>query len=54
MPENNDSPATIKQREILAFLGLTGVVAPALAIAVVAAYGFAVWFYQLFVGPPTG
>jgi len=30
------------------------VMAPVLAVIVVAGYGFAVWIYQLFAGPPAG
>ena len=45
---------TTKRREWLVFLGLTFVVAPALAVAVVGGYGFAVWMYQIIAGPPTG
>jgi nitrate reductase NapE len=44
-----------KARERTAFLLLTAVVFPTLAVLFVAAYGFAVWFWQMFVsGPPTG
>jgi nitrate reductase NapE len=38
--------------EIFAFLFLTGVVMPALAVGVVGGYGFAVWIYHMVVGPP--
>jgi periplasmic nitrate reductase NapE len=41
-----------KRMEILAFLLLTGVVMPALAVGVVGSYGFAVWIYHMVVGPP--
>ena len=43
-----------KAREVKVFLFLTVVLAPVLAIAFVGAYGFAVWIYQMFAGPPTG
>ena len=32
---------------------LTFVMAPVAAVAVVSGFGFAVWIFQLFVGPPT-
>ncbi len=38
--------------EIFAFLFLTAVVMPALAVAVVGSYGLAVWVYQMAAGPP--
>lgn len=50
-----DEPAALRQRkkeEFRTWFFLTFVMAPVLAVAIVSAYGFAVWFYQLFVGPP--
>lgn len=41
-------------QELRAFLVLTVVMAPVLAVLVVSGYGFAVWVYQMFAGPPTG
>ncbi|MDQ8022555.1 MAG: periplasmic nitrate reductase, NapE protein [Moraxellaceae bacterium] len=41
-----------KAQELRSFLFLTAVMAPALAVITVAGYGFLVWFYQLFAGPP--
>jgi nitrate reductase NapE len=38
--------------EILTFLFLTIFLAPILAVAIVGGYGFAVWMYQIFAGPP--
>lgn len=46
-------PSTRKQ-ELRAFLFLTAVLVPALAVAVVGTYGLAVWIYQMIAGPPTG
>lgn len=43
-----------KRRERAAFLLLTAVVFPVLAILIVAAYGFLVWAWQMLAGPPTG
>ncbi|APV52036.1 periplasmic nitrate reductase, NapE protein [Betaproteobacteria bacterium GR16-43] len=47
----NDSPHEKKQ-ELKAFLFLTVVMAPAIAGTVIVVYGFAVWVYQMFAGPP--
>ena len=41
-----------KRMEIFAFLFLTAMVMPALAVAVVGTYGLAVWTYQMVAGPP--
>ena len=41
-----------KRMEIFAFLFLTAVVMPALAVGVVGSYGFAVWIYHMVTGPP--
>jgi periplasmic nitrate reductase NapE len=41
-----------RRMEIFAFLFLTGVVMPALAVATVGSYGLAVWVYQMVAGPP--
>jgi nitrate reductase NapE len=38
--------------EIYAFLIVTAVVMPALAVATVATYGLSVWIYQAVYGPP--
>jgi len=38
--------------EIFAFLFLTAVLMPALAVATVGSYGLAVWIYQMASGPP--
>ena len=44
-----------KRQERLAFLLLTAVVFPLMAVLIVAGYGFMVWMWQiLFTGPPTG
>ena len=44
---------TEKKSELKAFLFLTVVMAPILAGLIVAGYGFAVWIYQMFAGPPS-
>src|SRR4051812_50227374 len=41
-----------KRMEIFAFLFLTAVLMPALAVATVGGYGLAVWIYQILAGPP--
>jgi len=41
-----------KRMEIFAFLFLTAVVMPALAVGLVGSYGLAVWIYHMVVGPP--
>ena len=42
-----------KRQELTVLLFLTLVLAPLIAIAIVAGYGFVVWMYQLIAGPPT-
>jgi len=47
------NPYTRRGKELRAFVFLTVVLAPVVAVAVVGGYGFAVWMYQMFVaGPP--
>jgi nitrate reductase NapE len=41
-----------QRMEIFAFLFLTAVVMPVLAVGTVGSYGLAVWIYQMFAGPP--
>lgn len=41
-----------RRMEIFAFLFLTAVVMPALAVATVGGYGLTVWIYQMVAGPP--
>lgn len=48
----DDREARASERN--AFLFLTVVMAPVVAVLVVSGYGFAVWIWQLFAGPPTG
>ncbi|MCC8363733.1 periplasmic nitrate reductase, NapE protein [Lysobacter sp. A6] len=51
VPEDD---AVAKSRERIAFLLLTAVVFPLATVMIVAGYGFAVWVWQMFAGPPTG
>jgi len=41
-----------KAQELRAFLFLSVVLAPVLAVGVVSGFGFLVWMYQLVAGPP--
>ena len=41
-----------RPQELRAFLFLSVVLAPVVAVAVVTGYGFLVWIYQMFAGPP--
>ncbi|MBB3192230.1 periplasmic nitrate reductase, NapE protein [Halomonas cerina] len=41
-----------KKQELLVFLFLALVLFPILAVLLVSGYGFAVWIFQLFAGPP--
>lgn len=43
-----------QRSELRVFLLITVVVFPVLAVGLVASYGFAVWIWQMFNGPPTG
>lgn len=53
MNQPRDS-VVVRRRERLAFLLLTAVVFPLLTVLIVAGYGFVVWVWQMFNGPPTG
>lgn len=48
----DDKPPTTKKEELRAFLLLSVVMAPVLAVLIVSGYGFLVWMYQLVAGPP--
>ncbi len=50
----DDTSGRLRRRrmEIFAFLFLTAVLMPALAVAAVGSYGLAVWVYQMAAGPP--
>ena len=41
-----------RRMEVFAFLLLTAVIMPALAVATVGSYGLTVWLYQMIAGPP--
>jgi nitrate reductase NapE len=50
--ENFPDKAVEKSDERLAVFLLIVVLAPALSIAIVGSYGFAIWISQIFFGPP--
>ncbi|KRA45253.1 periplasmic nitrate reductase, NapE protein [Pseudoxanthomonas sp. Root630] len=55
MEQSEGTAVASKQQERLAFLLLTVVIFPLMAVLIVAGYGFLVWMWQLlFSGPPTG
>lgn len=47
-----DDESAARKRETRAFLFLTVVLAPAIAVALVGGMGFTIWFYQMIAGPP--
>jgi nitrate reductase NapE len=47
-----DAHPSTRQEEFRSFLFFTVVMAPVLAIVLVAGYGFLVWIYQMLSGPP--
>ncbi len=50
--DGTNERARRRRMEIFAFLFLTAVMMPALAVAAVGSYGLAVWIYQMAAGPP--
>jgi nitrate reductase NapE len=50
--DQSGNPAYKRRMEIYAFLILTVVVMPALAVATVGTWGLTVWIYQAIHGPP--
>jgi nitrate reductase NapE len=50
--DRKDNAAHRRRMEIIAFLFLTAVLMPGLAVATVGSYGLAVWIYQMIAGPP--
>lgn len=50
--DETSTRARRRRMEIFAFLFLTAVVLPALAVGVVGGYGLTVWVYQMVAGPP--
>lgn len=48
----NQKNSSTRKEEARSFAFLTVVMAPVLAGLLIAAYGFMVWIYQMFAGPP--
>jgi len=47
-----EQQSTTAGREFKGFLFLTVILAPVFSVALVGGYGFAIWMYQLLLGPP--
>lgn len=52
MTQSRESDPGQRRRELRAFLFLTVVLFPLLAVAIVSGFGFLVWIWQIFNGPP--
>jgi periplasmic nitrate reductase NapE len=52
LPDRGGDAVRRRRMEIFAFLFLTVVLMPALAVATVGGYGLTVWVYQMVAGPP--
>ena len=50
---NQEDAKQRRTEEFRTWVLLTVVMAPVLAVAVVSGFGFIVWMYQTFTGPPT-
>jgi len=48
-----DTGQRSRRSELTLFLFITVVLFPILSVMIVGGYGFAVWIYQMFTGPPT-
>ena len=46
------APKPSRRRELLTFFILAFGIWPIVAVAVVGSYGFLIWMYQIFAGPP--
>ena len=51
-PSETPPSESNRKAELLAFLFLTVVLAPVVAVTVVGGYGFLIWMLQLIAGPP--
>ena len=51
--EATDAASSTRREELRSFLFFTVVMAPVIAVLLVAGYGFAVWIAQLVGGPPS-
>ena len=52
MDEVSPSPTPSKAQELRAFIFLSVVMTPMLAVLIVSGYGFLIWMLQLLSGPP--
>jgi nitrate reductase NapE len=50
--EAASDPGARKRREIAMFVVLAVLIWPVIAVGIVGGYGFLVWMYRLFTGPP--
>ncbi|KAF1050160.1 periplasmic nitrate reductase, NapE protein [Xylophilus sp.] len=50
LPPN--APPSTRKEELRSFVFLAIVMVPILSVLTIASYGFAVWIYQMFAGPP--
>jgi nitrate reductase NapE len=51
-PAKADAPPHTRKEELRSFLALAVFMAPALAGLIVVGWGFIVWIFQMFAGPP--
>ena len=51
-PTRGASPREARVRELLAFLVLAVLIWPIIAVGIVSGWGFLVWMYYAFTGPP--
>lgn len=51
-PAGAEAAVPSRRRELAVFLILAFAIWPVVAVAVVGGYGFLVWMYQIFTGPP--
>lgn len=51
-PDTQAPPAPSRRRELITFFILAFGIWPVVAVAVVGSYGFLIWMYQIFAGPP--
>lgn len=53
-PSTEPEPSDTKRREWRMFGFIVVFLFPLLTVALVGAYGFSIWMYQLLAGPPAG
>lgn len=53
-PPTAEEPLVTKRREWRMFAFIVVLLFPLLSVALVGAYGFSIWMYQLLAGPPAG